>query len=252
MDNKRLEKGYLMNIMFAVIMMIAMLFFITSNSVFSSVGLGEYVKLGKYITKGSASILFVLFGLLNLLFVNKSGNMKNTKFLVFMLVGLVFAMLGDILLIDFFVIGAALFAVGHVFFFVAFCFMARFKVRDIICVIAILIPAMLLIFLYPNFEFGGMLPVVIAYAVIISAMLGKAISNVFEKENKLLNVVIMIGALMFFLSDLMLLFNVFGSAPYVFDVACIALYYPAEYLLAFSMFLVGAKFEKKALNQAQQ
>ena len=113
---------------------------------------------------------------------------------------------------------------------------------------AIFVPALIFILLYPNFVFDGMLPVVIVYALIISGMLGKSVSNIFEQDNRLLNVIIALGALMFFLSDLMLLFNVFGSAPYLLDVICIALYYPAEFVLAFSIFMVGFKFKKSETN----
>lgn len=73
-----------------------------------------------YILKTISSVLFVLCGLFNLIYCFKTGMVKNKKFMIFMFTGLVFAMLGDVLLIDFFVIGAALFAIGHIFFFIAF------------------------------------------------------------------------------------------------------------------------------------
>ncbi len=242
MENKKLEKGYLINFGFAILMMMAMTFFICNSFIFAP----EFSKLGRYLTKGIASLLFVFFGIFNFNFAKKSEEVKNKKFMLFMIIGLVFAMLGDMFLIDFFIVGAGLFAVGHVFYFVAFCFVSKFKFRDLICMVAIFVPAILVILLYPHFVFDGMLPVVIAYALIISAMLGKAISNAFEKGNKVLNWVVLIGALMFFLSDLMLLFNVFASAPFVFDVACIALYYPAEFVLAFSILFAGFKYEKQS------
>ena len=36
--------------------------------------------------------------------------------------------------------------------------------------------------LYPDFNFNGMFAIIIVYALIISAMLAKAISNCFEKQ----------------------------------------------------------------------
>ena len=50
---------------------------------------------------------------------------------------------------------------------------------------------------------------------------------------------IMLGSLMFFLSDLMLLFNVFADVSRVFDILCLVLYYPAEILLAISISYSG-------------
>ncbi len=171
-----------------------------------------------YILKTLSSVLFVLCGMFNLIYCFKTGMVKNKKFMIFMFLGLVFAMLGDVLLIDFFVVGAGFFAI-----------------------------ALLIIFLYPKFEFGSMLVVVIVYALIISLMLGKAGGNLRLKENKHLNLIIFFGALMFFLSDLMLLFNVFASAPYIFDILCLVLYYPAEFVLAFSIYFAGAHSEKDVL-----
>ena len=127
---------------------------------------------------------------------------------------------------------------------IAFFFNSKFRWRDLIVILFVFIPSLLVVLFYPKFVFDGMQMLVIAYALIISAMLGKAISNTFEKENRLISIIIMIGAIMFFLSDLMLLFDVFGNAPYIFDVFCIALYYPAEFVLAFTILLVGFKYNK--------
>ena len=250
-NSKGLEKGYIINIMFCVLMIMASVFFISSNDIFASLGLSEYRILGKYITKGTASLLFVICGLVNLLYARKSCAWKNAKYMILMCIGLFFAMLGDIFLIEFFIVGALLFAVGHVFFLIAFFFVSKFNIRDLVVMVCIFVPALLLILLYPHFNFEGMQALVIVYALIISVMLGKAISNVFARENRFINMLIALGALLFFLSDVMLLFNVFGGAPYVLDVLCIALYYPAEFLLAFSILIVGYKYNKQEQINAQ-
>lgn len=192
-----------------------------------------------YILKTISSVLFVLCGLFNLVYCLKNGFVGNKKFMIFLFIGLVFAMLGDVLLIDFFVVGAILFAIGHIFFFISFCFHSKIHWIDIVVSAGIFIVALLVIFLYPKFEFNGMLPVAIGYALIISLMLGKAGGNLRLKTNRSFNVVVFLGALMFFLSDLMLLFNVFANAPYLFDILCLVLYYPAEFILAFSVCFCG-------------
>ena len=72
------------------------------------------------------------------------------------------------------------------------------------------------------------------YALIISFMVGKAISNIL-KENNFTNIIIMIGSILFFISDFMLLLNKFGNII-VTNYLCLGTYYPAQFLLAFSLF----------------
>ena len=204
------------------------------------------VDCSSYVFKPLTSALFVLCGLFNLNYCIKTNLFKNKWFMILLFVGLVFAMLGDILLIDYFIVGAILFAIGHVFFFASFVALEGFNWLDLVLGGLIFGIALLLIELYPNFEFGeGMKIVVVLYALIISFMLGKALSNLIAKKNLKLDLLIFAGALLFFLSDLMLLFNVFASAPRVFDILCLSFYYPAEFLLAFSIAFAGMYFEKK-------
>ena len=90
-----------------------------------------------------------------------------------------------------------------------------------------------------DFESQLMLGVCCTYAVIISFMVGKAISNVWQEKN-LLNKVIVVGSILFFISDFMLMLDVFGNistASYL----CLATYYPAQFLLAFSLLISGSK-----------
>jgi uncharacterized membrane protein YhhN len=159
-----------------------------------------------------------------------------------MLVGLTFAMCGDIVLNVWFIGGAILFAVGHVFYFVAYCFLQKFKWLDLIFGASIFIPSVLFITLAPIFDFGGIIMelVCIVYAIIISIMLGKAISN-FVREKNLTNLLILIGSILFFFSDLMLLLNVFANLSVVFDVLCLVTYYPAECILALSLLQIEKK-----------
>lgn len=194
-----------------------------------------YILTDQLWVKSITSAGFVLIGAINLFYVikNKSGNLK---FPITLLIGLVFAMLGDILLEIEFIVGAGLFAVGHVFYFSSYCFLQRFKISNIIASACVLIPSILIITLVPIFDFGGVLMqmVCIVYAVVISGMLGKAISN-FIKEKNTLNLLILIGSALFFFSDFMLLFNVFADISRVFGVLCLATYYPANIVLGFSL-----------------
>lgn len=140
------------------------------------------------------------------------------------------------MLIDYFVIGAGLFAVGHIWFFIAYCTLEKIKLRDILYAITIFAFALAVELLIPIFDYDGMTMLVIIYAFVISIMLGKAISNYIGKRNSLAYFIIMLGSVLFFLSDLMLLFNVFGGVGIWADNLCLIFYYPAEYLLAISIF----------------
>ncbi len=198
----------------------------------------DLAKLEHTLCKGITSALFVLLGLINLIYTFKREEI-NKKFSIIILLGLFFAMLGDIVLEINFMIGAILFAIGHIFFFVSYCFILPFKVMDLLIGIAIFVPAVLFITLAPLFNFGGVLMEVICvfYAVIISCMLGKAISNLIREKSKT-NIVIFVGSLLFFFSDLMLLFEVFGKGGEVFSYLCLSTYYPAEILLALSILAI--------------
>ena len=190
--------------------------------------------------KSVTSALFVIVGIVNLVYlILNKFSLKSLRFPILLLTGLTFAMLGDIILEVEFIVGAALFAVGHIFYFVSYIFIEKFKLTDLIYGACIFVPAVLLITLAPIFNFGGVLMEVVAviYAAIISCMVGKAIANFVRNKNKL-NLIILLGSILFFISDLMLLFNVFSKLPY-FGAICLGTYYPAEVLLGFSIFLFG-------------
>ena len=194
-----------------------------------------YIVFNTLLIKSIASLIFVVIGFINLLYLSKIKKVKNiAAYLLF--VGLCFACLGDIFLEIHFITGAALFAVGHVFYFVSYCKLINFKWTDLLFSALIFIPSLLIILFVPIFDFGGILMQVVCcvYALVISLMVGKAVSN-FIKEKSVLNLIILIGSVLFFFSDFMLLFNVFSNLSRVFGVLCLATYYPAEFMLAYSI-----------------
>ncbi len=193
------------------------------------------------LVKSITSAMFVITGAINLAFAIKLKTNK-LKFSIILFIGLVFAMLGDILLEIEFIVGAAFFALGHVFFFISYCTLIKFKFKDLIYGICIFVPSMLFILFAPMFKNTEVLMkvVCVVYALIISLMVGKSVSN-FVKERSSLHLIIMIGSVLFFFSDLMLLLNVFGGVGFVAGVLCLATYYPAEFILAYSVLQAGKK-----------
>ena len=77
--------------------------------------------------------------------------------------------------------------------------------------------------------------VCLIYALIISFMLAKAIGN-FVKERNTVTIIIFVGSILFFFSDLMLVFDWFMGMGRVSGLLCMSIYYPAECLLAISVF----------------
>lgn len=194
-----------------------------------------YMTVGGLLIKSTASILFVLLGAVNLAIAIKNQTTLK-KFCIIMTIGLFFAMLGDILLEIEFVVGAALFAVGHIFYFVAYCTLQKFELKNLIPSACIFVPSACLILFVKLFDFGGifMQIVCLVYAAIISLMVGKSISNLIKEKN-ILNILLVVGSCLFFFSDFMLVFNVFAAVPRIFGILCLSTYYPAEIVLAYSL-----------------
>ena len=195
-----------------------------------------YIIYGGLWLKSITSAGFVLIGLLNFIFTLKT-NSKHKKFALIMLIALVFAMAGDIVLNLHFIGGAILFAVGHIIFFFAYSCLGKITWVDLAIGLGLFVPSLLVLLLVPSFDFGGIMMqiVCICYALIICLMVGKALSNLI-KEKSLTNIIILIGSVLFFFSDLMLVFDVFSSASAICGILCLATYYPAEILLGYSIF----------------
>ena len=191
-----------------------------------------YMQTHGLVVKSITSALFVVLGIINLIYALKNKT-NYKKFAWTMVVGLFFAMLGDILLEIQFIVGAALFAMGHIFFFISYCFIHKFNFKDLLYGAIIFVPATLIIIFAPIFEFNGILMqiVCVVYAIIISCMVGKAINNFIIKKDKL-TLMVLIGSVLFIVSDLCLLFNVFADVPRFIGVLCLITYYPAEIVLA--------------------
>lgn len=199
-----------------------------------------YITKGTLLIKSLVSATFVLQGAVNFGYVL----FKERKFNLFtflMLLGLIFAMLGDILLEIEFIIGAALFAVGHVFFLLSYISLKKYCLKDFLVAMCVFIPVTIVILFVPIFNFDGIVMqiVCIAYAFIISLMTTKAIMN-YVADKSVFNLVLMVGSILFMFSDLMLLFNVFADAPRIMGILCLATYYPAETFLAYGV-LLGKK-----------
>ena len=204
-----------------------------------------YMILGGLWLKGVTSGIFVAIALVNLYLVNKEGKTIGGKFKMLMCIGLAVCCVADIILNIWFIFGALIFAIGHVFYFMSYVQLDKFTFKDLYCALAIAVPAVLVLVLYP-FDYQGIFVVIVLYALIISCMVGKAISlMLFSSGSIVSRVVILVGSILFFVSDLALLFCNFGNGGVVADNICLLTYYPAQGLLALSVYLASKNTQVK-------
>ncbi len=183
------------------------------------------------------SALFVAIGVLNYIYAVKTLGKKD-KFYKGMLIALVFCFLGDVFIHTSFVLGAGLFAVGHTFLVYIYCLVQKLTKQDVIISSVPFVGTAIFLLFFPllRFDIPVFRYVCIAYAVIISLMLGKAIGN-YLKDKSTLNLILATAGVLFFFSDVMLVFSWFiGLWSWTFP-ACMGTYYPALCLLAYSMYV---------------
>lgn len=208
--------------------------------VFSAVLVGNYFYQGggfDFILKCLCSSGFALMGIINFTYALASKQ-KNVKFYAVMSLGLICALLGDALINSNFVFGAGVFALAHVFFIIGYCFLQKITLRDISLSLILCALGVAFLLLYPDFDFGSDIfkLVCIVYALIITSMLTKSLTNLIHVPSSA-TLSAFIGSLFFFTSDLMLVFAWFSSAGGWTNHLCMALYYPGVCLIALSTLL---------------
>lgn len=165
---------------------------------------------GAVLFKAMASLFFVIAGICGYV-----QNRDNRKFSGLLLIAFFCCMLGDVFLaLDssgiLFVLGVASFAAAHVLFSIAFCSVCAVTRTDIVVALAVFVSFVLLLCL-GNFDFQGLFFILIGYAAVISFMVVKALSLwKCREKNWHGTVLIMFGGVFFVLSDLVLLYWLFG------------------------------------------
>ncbi len=188
--------------------------------------------------------LFVMLGLINCGYVWFTRR-SDRRFGILMLLGLFFAFLGDVLIGYNFIVGAGIFALGHVCFVIAYGFLARFCRLDVLVSAVLFAGAAAFLLFSPllTFDVPVFRIVCLVYALIISAMLGKAIGNAVRVKDSC-TILLAAASALFFFSDLMLVFDWFIGLWDWTDHACMGTYYPALCLMAFAIF-IGTRTKKK-------
>ena len=186
--------------------------------------------------KGVTSTWFAILGFVNLIYARK-GNLKMSRFLILIELGLIFGMCADVLLGVQFILGILFFALGHVFYLIAFYALEKFQWRDVCIIFPIAMVSLFVVAATPFIQIDDpfLKKLLLGYAVIIACMLGKAISNLIANKS-ISRRLILLGSVMFWFSDLMLAIDMFGEASRITWILCSYTYWPAQNILAFSLF----------------
>lgn len=185
-----------------------------------------------YPLKVTASVLFMLAGAVNLIYALKYFPDKKASSIT-LTVGVFFAMCADIAINLNFIAGAAIFALGHICYFIAYSVIQKPRVTDFIPAMIIFVPVALFMIFSPLLDFGSVMMKIIGitYAFIISVMTGKSIMNCIRVKNRF-NFILALGSTLFLISDIMLLMAYFSEIDFPFSNFCLALYYPGQCLIA--------------------
>ena len=186
--------------------------------------------------KGVTSGWFVLLGSVNLLAArNLKG--KQLRFSALMVAGLFCGMCADVLLGIAFFAGVGVFALGHILYFIAFCTLEKFCLRDLKIMIPLALVSIFLVTGTPWISVNDPLlqKLVPVYAVIIAMMLGKAIGNLIRCPS-LFRWLLSVGSFLFWFSDLMLAVDMFGQSSRLTWILCSYAYWPAQNILAHALY----------------
>ncbi len=184
--------------------------------------------------KGVTSGWFVLLGSVNLW-----AARKQRPLLFFLLIeaGLICGMCADILLGVAFFAGVGVFALGHILYLAAFCVLEKFCLRDLKIILPLALVSVFLVFGTPWITVRDPLlrKMLLGYALIISAMLGKAVSNLVCCPS-LFRRLLVVGSALFWFSDLILAVDMFGQSSRLTWILCSYCYWPAQNILAHSLY----------------
>ncbi len=177
----------------------------------------------------------------------------DKKYFLLIMFGLFFSLFGDVLLAikgwDLgFSLGVVTFTLAQIFFVVAFSYLERYKHIDLVIFGGLSIFLVLLENINKDFDYDGKYIFILIYSIVISYMVSKAFSLFrIKKGNEKAVIFTTIAMVLFFLSDLDLLFVYFYKTKYVaLSYANIVLYYMAQGILGLSFINPIKKLDKNS------
>ena len=201
------------------------------------------------IMKAICGIMFVVFPIL---LCKSNKKVRDTKYFKTMMSGFILAAVGDVLLdLDnsnfgmLFIVGMLFFALTHVMFSISFLKHIKFNKTTLISLISIFVPTVLLLNCFGLINAGDLTLVINVYALIISVMVSFAITLCFKKSlNDKFRFITLFGVILFAISDLILVFALFGNNPTKWLLLSNNLvYYIAQLVIGFSFYKVKASYK---------
>ncbi|HBP26029.1 MAG TPA: hypothetical protein DD618_03660 [Acholeplasmatales bacterium] len=206
-----------------------------------------YFRAGTRITlllKTLTSGCFLALGILALFYA------ADAKFAATVLLGLFCGLVGDIVLglrrlyrnpkKEFFLSGLFMFFLGHVLYMIAFSKFSTLNIHVFLISAAVLTIFMVIIMDLSGVNFGSTRPAVIIYTLISALLLSVTVVNVIAVFT-MVNLLLVLGALLFVTSDFLLSFLYFKKmntvSMRVLKILNIAAYYAGQTLFALSIFL---------------
>ena len=207
------------------------------------------------VLKGTAALVFVIIGFIGYGYFLKSPEAVNTdatagltKTVSFMIcLGLFFGMLGDIILALRFVfmtklhmvflLGILVFFIGHIFYMIALIPMSE---NMLICVpVGAVIAAVIMAVIYKTMEIKPAYMIFgLFYIEAVVIMTVIAVGNRIEVSSAF-RTWFAVGAVLFTISDIIMIFNTFGEKKRFFPrIMNLSLYYVGQLLIATSLFFV--------------
>jgi uncharacterized membrane protein YhhN len=186
----------------------------------------------EYVFKPVSTVLVIVVAFLSLL-----TPAARPTFTFGVAVGLVFSLGGDVALMlrteRWFLIGLVLFLLAHVVYSVTFTVSNGFQSEDLISAVVLLVLAVA-VYLYLQPGLGAMQGPVIFYIVVICFMVNRAVSAFYGQAFSSTQAwLLTVGAILFWLSDLMLAINRFHH-PFKAEPTSLFLYYGGQLLIALS------------------
>ena len=192
------------------------------------------------ILKGLASLMFVLLGFFC---AERTGNNEFSKVVK---IGLILGLVADVLLnLRFvfkengklvFLVGILVFLSGHIFYLLALLPTVNNKIVPL--VIGIVLTAIIIKWIFTQIEAQKAFKIFgIFYIGAIVIMNCFAFANLIANPSNMRYIIFTIGAILFLISDIVLILNTFGkTSKFSFRVTNLSLYYLGQLLIAISMF----------------
>lgn len=196
--------------------------------------------------KTMASVGFVMISVAGLMLGNRDMYDIRYAYFVALLPGLLFCMAGDIFLairmltkkIKWFAWGITMFAAAHIFFIY---FLGEFGNYEwwtyLIPIVSVMVAYIL--FGLPMIDAGKAKWPCLVYSYVVTLFVVRAFGTMIVWEYSVKGVVIALGAILFYLSDVMLIFLYFGKKEYTWlHTANLTAYYLGIGLIASSVFFL--------------